>query len=194
MVSTFKTISDYDGNDWGDLLNDLNVLSVFDGILSIPCSADETSGIIKYIVWTYSVESDKVQFERDWYRCKQKVFQLSGLDVEWYQKTVELEDATILHAINKWVEYQDDDIFEQLITLKDLRAEMRRSCLSPIMKATGIDYDQKFKNAQYSVELMDRIKELEAKLISRDSKFREAIDEIKTASKKKYFGIEKIAK
>lgn len=101
-----------------------------------------------------------------------------------YEDLILLKNDTVRETIHKWMDWQDNDTFTQLQTLKDLKVEMQKSCVSEIRTAGNeIHYDQKFKNAKYVGELSDMIKALESELMQNDIKFKEAVKEIKPKHK-----------
>jgi len=108
---------------------------------------------------------------------------------------VHLKNKAVVDAIQAWMDFCDSDLFTTLQILKDLRVEMQISCLTDIKKASlEIDYDQKFKNAQYSVDLKKMIKDLESELIQTSVKLKDSVKEFREAKQKKSFGLETFLK
>jgi hypothetical protein len=142
--------------------------------------------IIRYIVWAYSKDSDKVILGDDWMANKKRIYEAADLPpTEQMQENIlYYKDTLVLQAIKKWIQYQDSDAYTEITMLQDLRTEMQISANSDIKNAnTETNYDQKFKNAKYSIELYHMIKDATEKLIQKDVRFKDAMTEIRKASK-----------
>src|SRR5574338_1122513 len=156
MVNVYQELINYEGNDWDNFLDNLDLLRTFSPVLSLTTDADEIRGIVRYIAHVYSHNSDKSLFGRDFYKNKKNIFDDTMLSQQWLPILVDLSNEKVVDAISNWIEYQDDDVFQQLIMLKELMSEMRKSCVTKLKKgkddSATIDYDQKFKNAEYRSE------------------------------------------
>jgi len=101
-----------------------------------------------------------------------------------------------LQSIIKWLDFQDNDVFTQLMVFKQLKLEMQLSANSPLKNSSGqIDYDQKFKNANYAMDLRKKINDLEKELIQNSPTLSQFVKEVKTVVKKKTTtGVEEFVK
>lgn len=198
MINAFAAIQNYTGDNWEEYLNSIGLYDVFKEILISYPDQDDVKCIIRYIVWAYSVESDRIIIGRDWLQNKKEIFEAANVKPtqKLYNDLVLLKNDIILSVIIKWLNFQDSDVFKQLSVLKDLRLEMQTSSIGSILKATGEqDFDQKFKNAKYAIELKTMIRDLEAELIQNNVILKDAVKEVKFASKRKdTLGVENFAK
>lgn len=198
MISAYNSLVAYEGDEWDDYLEKLCLIDIFMPLLKQYPDKGDFKCIVKYILYAYSVESDMLVIGADWHKTKKKIFEKSGLKPELtiYSEVVHLKSKVVLETIKRWLEYQDNDVFEMLITMKELRAEMQLTCLTDIKTASGeINYDQKYKNAQYSVELKKTIKDLESELIQNNPLLKESVKEFREATRvKKSFGSETFLK
>lgn len=180
MVLVYQTLTTYQGSEWKKLFEQLGLLDTFGEILGDYSHPDSTRKVIRYIVWTYSANSERLISGQDWENNKKNNFDHAGIAIEMWEKIGMLKDRVILNAVHYWLEYQDDPVFKMLLCLKDLKLEMQISSVGRITKASSeIDYDQKYKNANYAIELDGKIKQLENQLIQNDPKLKEAIKETK---------------
>lgn len=193
MINSQQELIAYEEDDWEEFLNRLDLMHVFKPILGLTKDKTEIRGIIRYIVWTYSKTSDKVVMDMEWDRNKKKIFDDTDLHLHWRDMIIDLKSEALVTSIERWIEYQDEDVATQIITLKDLKREMQISSISDIKKGTSqeTDYDQKFKNAEYVIKLREMIKKMEAELIQNDLKLKSAVKEVKSVRIKNTIGIEK---
>lgn len=205
MISAYNSIITYDKGDWQSFLEQIGVDDVFNPLFKTFPESEQfpvvlrnnISIVIKYIVKTYSIESDMIVIGADWQKTKKKIFEsVSGEPKrECYEALVLLKSDTVINLINRWLEYRDQDQFTQIQMLKDLQVEMRITSISPIKKASGeLDYDQKFKNAQYSIDLKKMIKDSESELIQNSIQLKDAIKEFRETRQKSSFGLETFLK
>lgn len=198
MINAFAALQNYNDNNWEEHLNNIGLYEVFKEIIHLYSDTDDRKCIIKYIIWTYSVESDRIVIGRDWLDNKKEIFEAANVKPtqSLYNDLVLLKNDQILAVIIKWMNFQDSDTFKQLSVLKDLRVEMQTSSISSILKATGEqDFDQKFKNAKYAIELKSMIRDLEAELVQNNVSLKEAIKEVKVINKRKdTFGVENFSR
>lgn len=199
MINPFKDLTTYTGTDWADYLDRISLLEIFKEVIE-KYSAEPTylQGVIRYIVWTYSKDSEKITLGTNWLENKKRIYADAFLPLhdDFRNEIIYLQDIAVLVVVKKWLQFQDDDTFKELIMLKDLRTEMQLSANSPISNGnSGINYDQKFKNAKYSMDLSLMIRETETKLLQNDPKLKDAVQEMKKAGKSNsYISAEAYAK
>lgn len=197
MISAYNSLVTYSGDQWEDYLYKMCLYDIFKDLIKEYPDKDDFTAIIRYIVMAYSVESDAIVIGSDWLKNKQRIFEKCDINKNsrLYVDLVHLKSKVILDTIHKWLEFCDNDLGTQLQILKDLRVEMQITCLTDIKKASGeVDFDQKFKNAQYSIDLKKMIKDLESELIQTSVKLKDSIKEYKEAKKKNSFGLETFLK
>jgi ribosomal protein S20 len=198
MISAYNSLITYSANEWEDYLHRIALYDIFKDLLKEYPDKEDFSCVVRYIVMAYSIDSDAVILNIDWQKNKQLIFEKTAKQskTNLYEVLVLLRNKVIVETIQRWLDFQDSDTFKQLQILKDLRCEMQLSSVSDIKKASlEIDYDQKFKNAKYSMDLKTMIKDLEAELIQNNVKLKEAYEDIKKASKNKgTVGVEHYAK
>ena len=192
MIDPYQTILSYEENDWETLLENLGLFDVFESLFSHFSKPESMRSILRYILWTYSAKSPRLVQGADWEEAKRKNFRDAGLPADLYHPITMLKDTTVATAVHAWLDFQGLPVFKQLMALRDLKAEMQLSSVSSIKKASGveIDYDQKFKNAQYALDLDKMIKDLEAQHISKDPRLRDAIEQAGYKPLKMYIGPE----
>jgi hypothetical protein len=188
MIKPLQALTEYTGENWREYLDSVSLYDIFkDLIIKYEANGDLLKGVIRYIVWAYSMDSNKITLGTDWTENKKRIFEAAQLPPmeDILKDVVNLRDDVVLVTIKRWIDYQNDDTWKELMMLKDLRSEMQLSANSAISTGTiaTINYDQKFKNAKYSIELSNMIKDCESKLLQNDPQFKDAIREIKSKSK-----------
>lgn len=186
MISVYSSLVNYTEGDWEQYLDRIAVLDIFGPLLKEYPDPGDFSAVVKYILYAYSVESEMLAIGADWIKTKRKIFEKVSLKPERsiYEDVIHLKNQTVLETIKRWLDYQDNDVFEQLQIMKDLRAEMQMTCLTSIRKSGGeIDFDQKYKNAEYSVALKKSIKDLESELIQNSALLKDSVKEYREAKR-----------
>ena len=197
MISAYHSVVNYEEDNWSEYLDNILLLDIFMPVIKEYINSGTLKSVIRYIVYAYSPESDKVILGMDWLKNKQKVFEfvLAKPENSIYQDLVLLKNKAVVNTIHKWLNFLDNDTFTQLQVIKDLRVEMQISSLTEIRKASGeIDYDQKYRNASYANDLKKMIKDLESELIQNNNKLKDAIKEVKSAKNKFNVGPETFSK
>jgi hypothetical protein len=180
MIQAFHEIVSYDGDDWQEFLDKCLVIDIFTPVIKEYQDIQKLKSVIRYILYTYSQQSDKIILGMEWQKNKQQIFEFVQVKPEkgLYEDLVLLKNDAVLLTVQRWLDHQDGDSFKQLQTLKDLRVEMQLSSISKIIKSSGeVDYTQKFLNAEYANKLKVMIKDLESELIQNDSKLKDAVKE-----------------
>lgn len=197
MISAYQDLINYEGDDFEDYLTTILLAKVFEELIKVfKDKKDDLRKAIRYIVWCYSKQSEHIILGDDWLLNKERVFKKSNLSEDYYKDIVLLQNNPVVVTIQKWIEFQDNNVYANLCSLKDLMIEMRLSSNSSIKKTDGvnIDFDQKFKNAGYVRELQKMVDDLEQELIQNDMKLSEGVKELKRAGKKNSFiSVEKYA-
>jgi hypothetical protein len=188
MINPYQSLIEYSGEDWKDYLDSISLFEIFkDLIYKYQGEPSHLKGIIKYIGWAYSKDSSKITLTTDWVENKKRIFEAAELPPmeDMLMNIVYLKDEIVLLTIKRWIDYQNDDTWRELMMLKDLRSELQLSANSPLKSGSGdsINYDQKFKNAKYSIDLAQMIKDCESKLLQNDPRFKEAAKEIRVKVK-----------
>lgn len=193
MILPISSLTTYNGDEWEDYLEKICLIGVFEKIITEFRSDKElVTAIIKYIVWTYSVESEKVVQGMEWQDNKRKVYEDADMPagerylisdetykLTFYDGFVLLKYPTALETIKKWLDFQDDENWSNWCMYNDLLVEMRIAANSPIKKNTGeIDYDAKMKCAQYINDLLKLKSDSESTLLQNNEKLRQAYAEV----------------
>lgn len=196
MINSYQNIVNYEEDNWEDYLTSICLIDIFKKLIELFKDKNALKQVIRYIVWTYSKQSEHIVLGDDWLENKKRIFDKTFLHRSYYEDVVLLKNRIIVETIQKWIEFQDNNTYSNLISLKELMIEMRISSNSALKKADGesVDYDQKFKNAEYVFELEKMIKNLEQELVQNDMKLKEGIKELKKSSKNAFtVGVEKYA-
>lgn len=195
MTLPYNSLITFEQDNWNEYLKKICLYDIFKELLSwLPDPVEFKHGI-RYILWAYSLDSDAIVIGMDWHKNKLQIFEKSNLKDIYWEAFGLLKSEVVLNVINSWLEFQDSETFTMLQVLKDLKVEMQLSANSNIKKASlEVDYDQKYKNSQYAMELTKKIKDLEAELIQNIPKMKGIVQEFRTSKQNKStLGVEKFA-
>ena len=194
MINAYQNIINYEEDSWEDFFTSICLIDIFKPLIDLVKDKSSLKLAIRYIVWTYSKESDHVILGDDWLKNKNRIFDKTMLAKEYYEDFVLLKNRIVVETIQRWLEFQDNNTYSNLKSLKDLMIEMRESSNSKIVKSSGeVDYSQKYLNATYVKELQKMISDLESELIQNDMKLKDGIREMKRAKNNSSIGIERYA-
>lgn len=200
---TIVDLNNYPGDDWEAFLKDILLYDIFEKVCK-SYRGKELTGVIRYIVMCYSIDSNKINLNGDWLSTKKKVFALNELGDDLFQDVVMLKSDAVRNSIILWLNFQNESSFESWTMLNDLIIEIRVAANSNLRKnitkdnPDGIpDYDSKIKCAESVLELIIKKDEFEQRFIQNNEKLRVAYNEISATSSKKEtvsFGIETFLK
>lgn len=189
MVPPVQEIAEYNGNDFEEYLNTLMLIDIFDDLIkAYRHDKPLLLQITKYIVFVYSLESKHVVIGMEWKDNKDRISEYVFLPNSVYPDVVELKSPVIVATISRWLQHQDNEVYSELMRLKDLRLELQKS-----YSDITVDINQRVKNVEHSENISERIKKLQSELIQNSIKLKDAAAEVRKAQKKQTFGAEKFA-
>lgn len=194
MINAYQAIMAHKKGSWESFFEKHPFDDVFEELVKeFPDDGDLTA-VIHYILMAYSIESEMIIIGADWAKTKKKIFEkvMVKPTAEMYDGLVHLKSEAVQKTVIKWLDFQSSEVFEILQTAKDLRAELQLSCTTAIQKPDGeINYDQKYKNLGYCIELRKTIRELESELVQNSESLKDAVREVRQiVSHSKSFGVE----
>jgi hypothetical protein len=180
MTHPYHALIQYEGEDWPAFLENIGLLPIFKRLFIRYSKPESTRKIIRYIVYTYSANSEKLIVGMDWSNNKKQIYDYVQLPAELWPGVGLLNDPLILQTVHQWLDFQGDRVFKQLQSLKDLQLEMQLTSNGVIKKASDeVDYDQKYRNANYARELSAIIDNLELQYIQNNPLLKDAVRETK---------------
>lgn len=188
MVNLFSEIVNFDGVNFQDHLKRLNVFHVFDAVFTSKLFADNYLQIkvIQYIVYTHSLDSQKLSLGGDRRKECAKIFKDLEIPDDYYEFIVMLGSKDVLDCVQAWMKHQDNKQIEYLFTLQTAYIQQQKASLEMLKKSDGItvDYDQKMECIRHMTELKKMVKDAESELQQNDVKLKEAYQEVKKAGAK----------
>ena len=203
MIIPTVDIVKYEGQDWKAYLKDIMLYDVFEDVVS-EYRGTILTGIMRYIIHLYSIDSNKIILNQEWLSNKKKIFNFCELPVIIYEDIVLLKSDAVRNSITKWLDFQNLPAFSSYMMYNDLIAEMRIAANSPMKKgitkdnpAGVIDYEAKMRTAEYVGELLILKAGVEQNFLQNSDKLREAYKELSSVVIKKEassFGVETFLK
>jgi hypothetical protein len=188
MISAYASIIGYQHDDWEEYFDRIAMIEIFKPVIEF-YKEDKVKlkCVIQFIIHAYSVESEKVILGMDWQKNKQQIFEDTCIPrKELYDHLVLLKSESVLETVNRWIDFQNNLIFCELMMIKDLRMSLMLSVNGSIKKSSGEeDYTQRYLNSTYVTELRVKIKDLESEFIQNNNKLKDAVKEFKAAKKNK---------
>lgn len=190
-VQALNAIENYESDELEKFLEKLQIVDVFEILIkTYRHNAAVLRQITKYIVYTYTLESEYILFKGEWGDCKKQIFEFVMLEGRYFNEVVKLESTAVCETVARWLDYQDNEVYTELVRLQDLKKEFHDSLLLPIDECS---YNQKFENACNAQKLTIMISELRSQLIQNSEKLKSGAIEVRTYRKKNTIGPEKFA-
>lgn len=175
MQHPYNILINHEGN-YEFLFEQYLFVKIFKPIWDLYEDKSIPTGIIRFIVFGFSIESPHITVSGDRRNELAAIFKHIEIEDNYYRDVVLFEEETIKLCTQKWLEFQDNAQLEYLLTLKSSYIQQQSGSLSLLKKADGvnIDYDQKHKCIEHMRELKIWIKEAEQELIQNNPKMKES--------------------
>lgn len=200
-IISFETTAGFD-----DYLKRIHIMDIFKDVFeSFPQHALK---IVKFILYAYSTESEMLVLAGStWSKTSEKIYNKVGLDPEILDVDMLLEHESTRSAINRWLQFQNEENWTQYITFRDLRSQYLEAALFPLPKYKsvvknddGIMIDQnsdayarmnnmiqaKMNAAENSKKLLDMMKEALEKFIQKHPKLKDSVTALDKAGVKRH--------
>lgn len=191
MINPFKEITEYQGKNIFDLLSNIDLDMLFEPLREVFLINEDVPDIricnqaVKFIVYCYSSESDKITIGGDRRREKAAVFALLDMDGNLYNDFVVLENEAVIEVVQAWLRRQKNHLFEYWITLREVYVQQQTAALKPLQNGDGgIDYNQKQKCVEHMADLKKMMKEAEAEVHQNDPMYKTLVEDVKKHSPK----------
>lgn len=185
MFSVYHEIVSSQSDNIFYLLAKLGKDVIFDDLTAAYEGDELLKKAVKFIVYCYSIDSDRISLGSDRRKEKAAIFKMLDIDPALYDDFVLLGEKAVVESAQKWLRDQDSVQFEFLTTLREAYVQQQAAALKPLEKASGgTDWDQKQKCIEHMASLKKMIKDAEAELKQNDPKLKEAHEEVQKASKK----------
>lgn len=199
MIIPTNDLINYQGDDWEQYLTKLCLYDIFKDLFEAYGTDKEIlTGLMRYLVWAYSADSNKIVLRQEWLANKKRIFKIASLPNVMEPNVVYLKDKVILYTAKRWLTSQNEENWATYCMLNDLIMEMRVAANLPVLKSTGeIDYKTKMDCASYVIELITKKAEIEQKFIQNNEKLKEAYKEVSHLTSKQSgnsFGLETMLK
>lgn len=193
MISAYHEIIKSEEEDFEEYLRKLYLIDIFKPILEEFPDKELFKGIVKFILWGYSMESDVLMTQGNtWGQLSEFIYEKSELPDDRdksdgvYVAVSKLESHSVREAIERWLQLQNNDSWTQYIHFRDLRKQFLGLSLSDMKKSTGeIDIEAKMKAAIYSKELLKMMEDARDGFIQNHPKLRASVEAVNKVSKNK---------
>lgn len=179
MINPYTSIMGYsdESGAFDEYLKKKYIFELFKDLLEDFPDINIFKGVVKYILWAYSLESDMLLMNGENFdKTSDRIFKRTKLPEDLYSDVALLENDSVRVCIGKWLQFQNEEEFTNYCHFRDLRREMLASSIGKITKATlEQDYEQKMKNAYHAKELLEMMKEALAKYVQNSPKLKNSI-------------------
>lgn len=190
MISPFHEIITSEESDYEDFLKRIHLFEIFKPIIFEFQDKDLFRGIVKFIVWGYSINSDMLNTSGNtWGKVSDMIYEKAELprnkEDEVYHAVRDLKSEGVRDAIERWLQFQNEENFSNYIHFRDLRREFLALSLSDMKKSTGeIDIEAKMKAALYSQDLLKLMEDARETFIQNNSKLKASVEAVNKANSK----------
>lgn len=190
MINPYFSIVTTDELNFEEFLRKLNLIEIFRPVLVEFPDMDLFKGIVKFIAWGFSLDSDMLATTGNtWSKVCDLIYEKARLPYDSenedgiYNSVANLKSDGVRESIERYLSFQDDENWTQYIHYRDLRKQMLAASLDGIKKASGeIDYTAKMDCAKYSKELLLMMDEAKETFIQNNSKLKGSVEAVNKAS------------
>lgn len=179
MINAYTSIQNYSDEQeaFDEYLKKKYLFDIFKDLLIEFPNVEIFKGVVKYILWAYSLESEMLLMNGETFeKTSERIFKKTKLPESVYVDVALLESKAVQTAIERWLMWQNEEEFVNYCHFRDLRREMLASSIGSIIKNTGEqDFEQKMKNAYHAKELLEMMKEALAKYVQNSPKLKNSI-------------------
>lgn len=186
MTNIYYDIVNYENDDFEEYLRRILIYDVFKNIIEEYADTIIAKKVIRYILYAYSMDSEMLSPNgNNWSKVSEQILEVVGLPIELYDDVLLLQNQSVLLTIQRWLQYQNNEMFTNYITYRDLRREMLASSLSKIKAASDeINYEQKMKNAIHAGTLLQMMNEAMESFIQNHPKLKASAETLNRANNK----------
>lgn len=191
MISPYHELIKSEEDNFEEFLKKIHLFAIFQGILEEFPDMGLFKGIVKFIAWGYSMDSDYLTTSGNtWGKVAPYIYEKAELPGkegdDIYEAVANLQSPAVREAIERWVQFQNEDHFAQFTHYRDLRREFLSLSISPMKKNTNeIDIEAKMKAAIYSKDLLKMMEDAKDTFIQNHPKLKGSIDAFSKAGKDK---------
>lgn len=196
MINATKEITSYSDSDeyFEEFLRKVYLVKIFEEVFIEFPKRDIAIGIIKFIVWGFSVDSDMTFISGGtWDTLSKNIFKRTKLPEEYFDLVARLESLSVQKAAKKWLDFQNEENFKQYKTYEMLRTQFLELAIIPIKVTGTLEEDSKLKNiidakmnaAVNSKELLKLMLESKDNFIQNNLKLKESVSTLNRASQQK---------
>lgn len=156
MISAYQDIISYADEDdfFEGHLKKMHILDIFKGLLDEFTEPDIFRGVVWFIVWGYSIQSDMLQTSGlTWEKLSKKIFDKTGLPTSHFSRVAGLESESVRDSIDRWLMLSNDENWTQYITYRDLRRQFLSASLMPLPKTKFKTPDKTMKEEDGGLEM-----------------------------------------
>lgn len=190
MISPYTAILNYTKDDLKDYLGQIELLTVFQPIVREFKDAAIFRGVLKFILYSYSLESEVIHsIGTSWIGMSKIIYDKAALpdNEDIFDKVANLKNGAVQEAIENWLNFQNNEAWTQYCHYRDVR----KQCLQDSRTA------EKLKDRRdamiYSKELLGLMDEAKASFVENSEILKPSIQEFKKVTGKKTLGIQDYA-
>lgn len=190
MINPFHEITTTQDDDFEEFLKRIHLFEIFKPAYIEFQDLELFKGIVKFIAWGYSINSDMLNTSGNtWSKVAEMIYEKAELprteSDDVYHAVYGLKSDGVREAIERWLNFQNEEAWMQFIHYRDLRREFLSLSLSDMKKSTGeIDIEAKMKAALYSKDLLHMMEDAKDTFIQNNSKLKASVEAFNKANTK----------
>lgn len=190
MISTYQVLIKQEEPDFQEYLKKVHLFSIFQPLLEEFGDPELFKGVIKFIAWGYSMESEMLQTQGNtWSKICEEIYDKAELPDDRkdengiYEAVCNLKSENVRDAIERFLLLGNEDNWIQYTHFRDLRKQFLALSISNMKKNTGeIDIEAKMKAAIYSKDLLKMMEDARDGFIQNHPKLRSGVDAVNKAT------------
>jgi hypothetical protein len=196
MINAYHSLIKSEEEDFEEYLRKLYLIDIFKPLLEEFSDKGLFKGVVKFILWGYSMESDMLMTQGNtWANVSEEIYQKAELpddrnieeneleEKSIYRMVCKLKSFAVRETIERWLNFQNNDNWTQFCHFRDLRKQFLELSLSYLKKSGGeIDIEAKMKAATYSKDLLRMMEDARDGFIQNHPKLRSGVEAVNKAT------------
>lgn len=178
MVNVYDAIVNYSKADFKEHLGKLQVFYIFKGLTKEFKDINTFKGVVKFIVLSYSLESDILHTKGlSWTNQWKQIYAAAGLpeDDKVEEKISTIKSDCLREAIELWLNFQSNEQFTQYCHYRDLRKHFLT------ISQTGEKAKERMDAMLYTKELFKLMEEAKAQFVENNPVLKTSMDALPKA-------------
>lgn len=190
MINPYVEIINYEKADLKEYLAKIGLSDIFKPLLKEFKDATLFKGVVKFILYGYSLESEVLHtFGNSWITVYKKIYEKSGLpdNENTFDSVANLKSAEVRECIDLWLAFQNSEALAEYTNARDLR----KYCLQ--QSQTADKTKDRVEAMKYAKELLAMMEDAKGRFVENYDILKPSLTALKKEKQKNTLGPQNFA-